>query len=110
MNQWKSQEIENELRSISLGVTVCWTGRVYVLTFIDESQNNRWFLQVTWSNGLSSENKVFEHILVVPASVVDAIGKIEGFEADVDRFLTPILESEQLSFEPRGRDGVRSQL
>ncbi|MGC6445126.1 MAG: phosphoesterase [Rubripirellula sp.] len=52
---------------------------------------------------MSSENKVVEeHILVVPASVVDAIGKIEGFEADVDRFLTPILESEQLSFEPRG--------
>ena len=52
---------------------------------------------------MSSENKaVEEHILVVPASVVDAIGKIEGFEADVDRFLTPILESEQLSFEPRG--------
>lgn len=43
-----------------------------------------------------------EHILVVPASVIEAIGEIDGFEADVNRFLNPILESEQLSFQPRG--------
>lgn len=43
-----------------------------------------------------------EHILVVPASVIDAIGVINGFEADVDRFLGPILESDQLSYRPRG--------
>lgn len=42
-----------------------------------------------------------EHILVIPESVVNEIGTIEGFEADVDRFLSPILQSGQLSFQPR---------
>ncbi|MGI9471810.1 MAG: phosphoesterase [Rubripirellula sp.] len=42
-----------------------------------------------------------EHILVVPESVVNSIGIIDGFEADVDRFLEPILSSDQLSFQPR---------
>lgn len=44
-----------------------------------------------------------EHILVIPESVINEIGKIEGFEADVDRFLDPILESDQLSFQPRSQ-------
>ncbi|WP_182867281.1 phosphoesterase [Stieleria mannarensis] len=43
-----------------------------------------------------------EHVLVIPASVIDAIGVIDGFESDVDRFLGPILESDQLSYRPRG--------
>lgn len=43
-----------------------------------------------------------EQILVIPESVIDAIGRFEGFEADVDRFLGPILQSDQLSFQPRG--------
>ena len=42
-----------------------------------------------------------EHILVIPESVVNEIGAIEGFEADVDRFLEPILQSGRLSFQPR---------
>ena len=42
-----------------------------------------------------------EHVLVVPAAVIDAIGAINGFEADVDRYLGPILESEELSYLPR---------
>jgi predicted NUDIX family phosphoesterase len=42
-----------------------------------------------------------EHILVVPESVVTSIGNIDGFESDVDRFLQPILRSDQLSFQPR---------
>ena len=44
-----------------------------------------------------------EHILVIPASVIDAIGTIHGFESDVDRFLKPILSSDELSFRPRSR-------
>lgn len=44
-----------------------------------------------------------EHILVVPESVVAAIGTIDGFESDVDRFLGPILQSDQLTFQPRSR-------
>ena len=43
-----------------------------------------------------------EHILVIPESVINAIGTIDGFERDVDRFLKPILSSDQLSFQPRG--------
>ncbi|MCP4885166.1 MAG: phosphoesterase [Planctomycetaceae bacterium] len=42
-----------------------------------------------------------EHILVIPESFIREIGEVEGFEADVDRFLTPILQSDQLSFKPR---------
>ena len=42
-----------------------------------------------------------EHILVIPESVINELGKLEGFEADVDRFLQPILRSDQLSFQPR---------
>jgi predicted NUDIX family phosphoesterase len=42
-----------------------------------------------------------EHILVIPESVVNEIGKLEGFETDVERFLEPILQSDQLSFQPR---------
>ncbi len=42
-----------------------------------------------------------EHILVIPESVIQKIGTIDGFESDVDRFLVPILNSDQLSFKPR---------
>ena len=42
-----------------------------------------------------------EHILVIPESVIASIGVIDGFESDVDRFLLPILASDQLSFQPR---------
>jgi predicted NUDIX family phosphoesterase len=44
-----------------------------------------------------------EHILVVPEAVIQEIGHVEGFEADVERFLGPILQSDQLSFEPRSQ-------
>lgn len=43
-----------------------------------------------------------EQILVVPESVIQQIGEIEGFEPDVEKFLGPILASDQLSFQPRG--------
>ena len=54
---------------------------------------------------LSKENSLSapeEHILVIPESVIEQIGTIEGFESDVDKFLVPILGSESLSFQPRG--------
>lgn len=44
-----------------------------------------------------------EHILVVPETVIQEIGHVEGFESDVERFLEPILRSDQLSFEPRSQ-------
>lgn len=43
-----------------------------------------------------------EQILVIPASVIESIGTIEGFEPDVERYLIPILASDKLSFKPRG--------
>ncbi len=43
-----------------------------------------------------------EQILVVPEAVIDRIGRLQGFETDVERFLGPILDSDQLSFQPRG--------
>ncbi|QDT12590.1 phosphoesterase [Planctomycetes bacterium K23_9] len=43
-----------------------------------------------------------EHILVIPETVISEIGHVEGFEKNVDRFLRPILASDQLSFQPRG--------
>ncbi|TWU37577.1 hypothetical protein Q31b_43650 [Novipirellula aureliae] len=42
-----------------------------------------------------------EQILVIPESFILSIGTIDGFESDVDRFLKPILASDQLSFRPR---------
>lgn len=44
-----------------------------------------------------------EQILVVPEAVITAIGPLEGFSHEVDRFLGPILSSDQLSFRPRGQ-------
>ncbi len=42
-----------------------------------------------------------EQILVVPADFIKSLGHLEGFEIDVDRFLLPILASNQLSYRPR---------
>ncbi|MGB7347844.1 MAG: phosphoesterase [Pirellulaceae bacterium] len=39
---------------------------------------------------------------MIPEPVISQIGHVEGFEKDVDRFLRPILASDQLSFQPRG--------
>ena len=43
-----------------------------------------------------------EHILVIPEPVISELGHVEGFEPDVERYLGPILASDQLSFQPRG--------
>ncbi|MEM9643446.1 MAG: phosphoesterase [Planctomycetota bacterium] len=43
-----------------------------------------------------------EEILVIPASFIDSIGELNGFQRDVDRFLDPILASDQLTFGRRG--------
>lgn len=42
-----------------------------------------------------------EHVLVVPAAVIDSIGPLDGFENDSEKFLGPILSSDQLSYRPR---------
>src|SRR6056297_786730 len=43
-----------------------------------------------------------EQVLVIPAATLEALGSFAGFQADVDRFLPPILNSDALSFQPRG--------
>ena len=44
-----------------------------------------------------------EQILVIPTEIIEAIGTIDGFTTDVDRFLKPILASDKLAFRPRSQ-------
>lgn len=43
-----------------------------------------------------------EQILVVPAAVLDELGRFQGFSREVDRYFEPVLRSEQLAYRPRG--------
>jgi predicted NUDIX family phosphoesterase len=52
---------------------------------------------------LSQSTAQEEHILVIPAAVIHQIGPLEGFEPNVERFLGPILASDDLTFQPRSR-------
>lgn len=42
-----------------------------------------------------------EQVLVIPTQLIESIGSLKGFELDVDRFLQPILASDELSYRPR---------
>lgn len=44
-----------------------------------------------------------EQILVIPSSFLFEIGEINGFSHEIDKFLTPILASDQLCFKPRSQ-------
>ncbi|WDQ18337.1 phosphoesterase [Rhodopirellula sp. P2] len=50
---------------------------------------------------MSSNATTEEHVLVIPAALIESIGQLEGFDRDVDRFLQPILASDELSYRPR---------
>lgn len=43
-----------------------------------------------------------EQVLVVPSVVLDELGRFQGFSSDVDRYLEPLLRSDQLAYRPRG--------
>ncbi|QDT68108.1 hypothetical protein MalM25_10210 [Planctomycetes bacterium MalM25] len=43
-----------------------------------------------------------EQVLVLPAEVLDELGRFQGFTDEVDRYLEPVLRSEQLAYRPRG--------
>ena len=43
-----------------------------------------------------------ERVLVVPTALFHSIGHFQGFSADVDRYLPALLESDQVSYRPRG--------
>ena len=42
-----------------------------------------------------------EHVLVAPASVLDDLGRFQGFSREVDRYLPALLESDLLAYRPR---------
>ncbi|MDP7015911.1 MAG: phosphoesterase [Pirellulaceae bacterium] len=42
-----------------------------------------------------------EHVLVVPAELLREVGYFQGFCADVDRYLSRMLQPEQISYRPR---------
>jgi predicted NUDIX family phosphoesterase len=44
-----------------------------------------------------------ERVLVVPASLLDGLGRFQGFCGDVDRYLPVLLEKQNISFRPRGQ-------
>lgn len=44
-----------------------------------------------------------EQILVIPSSFIFEIGEIDGFSPEVNKFLVPILASDQLCFKPRSQ-------
>jgi predicted NUDIX family phosphoesterase len=44
-----------------------------------------------------------ERVLVVPTSVFQQLGYFEGFSPDIARYLPRLLESEELSYRPRGQ-------
>lgn len=43
-----------------------------------------------------------EQVLVVPASILDELGRFQGFSADLDRYFDAVLRCEQLAYRPRG--------
>lgn len=45
---------------------------------------------------------VEEHVLVVPTPELHAIGHFQGFSPEVERYLKPLLNSDGLSYRPRG--------
>ncbi|MEM8944690.1 MAG: phosphoesterase [Planctomycetota bacterium] len=50
----------------------------------------------------AQETVAEERVLVVPTSEFHALGHFQGFSTDVDTYLSAILESENLSYRPRG--------
>lgn len=44
-----------------------------------------------------------EHVLVVPASLFHQIGHFQGFCPDTEKYLDPLLRSDELSYQPRER-------
>lgn len=42
-----------------------------------------------------------EQVLVIPADELDRLGRFQGFSADVDRYLEPLLSCDRLEYRPR---------
>ena len=50
----------------------------------------------------AQETVAEERVLVVPTSEFHALGHFQGFSTDIDTYLPALLESDQLSYRPRG--------
>ncbi len=50
----------------------------------------------------ATETVAEEQVLVVPTEVFHELGHFQGFSADVDRYLAPLLASDGLAYRPRG--------
>ncbi|TWT88371.1 hypothetical protein Mal64_18510 [Pseudobythopirellula maris] len=57
--------------------------------------------QDTTAQGEATESLNEEHVLVVPTPLFHELGHFQGFSAEVDRYLAPILGSDELSYRPR---------
>lgn len=44
-----------------------------------------------------------ERVMVVPARLLDELGRFQGFCADTDRYLSVILDKQHISFRPRSQ-------
>lgn len=44
-----------------------------------------------------------EHVLVVPASLLDQLGRFSGFQPHVDRYLPALLDRRHQTFQPRSK-------
>lgn len=50
---------------------------------------------------MSTSTVPTEHVLVVPTTLFHQIGHFQGFCADVQKYVEPLLESQQISYQPR---------
>lgn len=46
---------------------------------------------------------VDEHVLVIPTPLFHQLGQFQGFCRDIDRYLEPLLQSDQASYRPRSQ-------
>ena len=54
------------------------------------------------STSTATSEQVEEQILVVPTAEFHELGHFQGFSTDVERYLDPLLNSNELSYKPRG--------
>ncbi len=59
-------------------------------------------MSTTTENSTASPSVALERVLVVPTELFHQLGHFQGFSPDVDRYLKPLLTSDQISYRPRG--------
>ncbi len=56
---------------------------------------------MTTTNAATPSTVAEEQVLVVPTELFHALGHFQGFSTEVDKYLVPVLSSDQLSYRPR---------